>query len=69
MKVKRENLLEELGSIKHCIEMSHSVIEHEKTRKHIIEVLENRILQLEKEVDATISAQDWGKSEHLMDIA
>lgn len=69
MKVKKENLLEELGSIKHCIEMSHANIEHEKTRQHIIEVLEQRILELEKEVDATISAQEFVKSEHLMDVA
>ncbi len=69
MKVKRENLLEELGSIKHCIEMSHSVIEHEKTRQHVIHVLEERICELEKEVDSKISADEYSRTEHLMDVA
>lgn len=41
--------------------MTHSNIDHEKTREYIVRVLENRISELEKEVDAKISAQEFGK--------
>ena len=61
MQVDKENLLEELESIKHCVGMTHSNIDHEKTREYIVRVLENRISELEKEVDAKISAQGFGK--------
>lgn len=68
MEIHKENLLEELQSIKHCIDMTHSNIVHEKTRAHIVEVLEKRIAELQDEVDVTIASQEFSKL-HLMDVA
>lgn len=68
MEIHKENLLEELQSIKHCIGMTHSNIVHEKTRDHIVEVLEKRIAELQDEVDVTIATQEFSKL-HLMDVA
>ena len=68
MEIHKENLLEELQSIKHCIGMTNSNIVHEKTRDHIVEVLEKRIAELQDEVDVTIATQEFSKL-HLMDVA
>lgn len=68
MNISKENLLEELQSIEHCLLMTHENIVHDKTRDYIIEVLERRISELEDEVDATISAEEFG-ADMLMDVA
>lgn len=60
MEIGKENLLEELQSIKHCLDMTNTSIEHQHTREHIVSVLEKRITDLEQEVDRTISAQELG---------
>ena len=36
MKIGKENLLEELQSIKHCLDMTNTNIEHQHTREHIV---------------------------------
>ncbi len=68
MSVSKEILLEELGSAKHCIEMSNKKIGHDVTSDKIVAVLNDRIKELESEVDATISAQEFG-AEMRMDVA
>ena len=56
--MSKEILLEELEAVKHCIEMTNDKIGHDKTRDAIIGVLNNRIAELEEEVDAVIVAQE-----------
>jgi len=68
MSVSKEILLEELGSAKHCIEMTSDKIGHEVTSDKIVAVLNDRIKELESEVDATISAQVLG-ADMRMDVA
>lgn len=68
MNVSHEVLLEELEAVKHYIEFTHDRIDHDATRDKIIAVLNERINDLEKEVDATISAQELG-ADMLMDVA
>ena len=53
-----EVLLEELEAVKHCIEMTNEKIGHDVTRDKIVEVLNNRIAQLESFVDAKIAAEE-----------
>ena len=53
-----EVLLEELEAVKHCIEMTNERIGHDVTRDKIVEVLNNRIAQLESFVDAKIAAEE-----------
>jgi len=54
----KEVLLEELGAVKHCVEMTKSNISNDATRREILQTLDKRIAQLEADVDATISAQE-----------
>ena len=54
----KENLLEELQAVKHCIEMTNEKIGHNTTRDKIVEVLNNRISQLESFVDAKIASEE-----------
>ena len=68
MNVSNEILLEELEAIKHYMEVTNDKIDHDATRDKIIAVLNERINDLEKEVDATISAQELG-AEMMMDVA
>jgi len=68
MNVSKEILLEELEAVKHCIEMTNDNIGHDTTRDRIIAVLNTRIEELEREVDATISAQEFA-AEMSMDVA
>ena len=68
MKIGKENLLEELQSIKHCLDMTNTNIEHLHTREYIVSVLEKRITDLEQEVDRTISAKELGADMN-MDVA
>lgn len=68
MNVSNEILLEELEAVKHYIEVTNDKIDHDATRVKIIAVLNERIDELEKEVDATISAQELG-AEMMMDVA
>lgn len=68
MNVSHEMLLEELEAVKHYIEVTHDQIDHDATRDKIIAVLNERINDLEKEVDATISAQELG-GDMMMDVA
>jgi len=53
-----EVLLEELEAVKNCIEMTNEKIGHNTTRDKIVEVLNNRISQLESLVDAKIAAEE-----------
>ena len=53
-----EVLLEELEAVKHCIEMTNEKIGHDITRDKIVEVLNNRIAQLELFVDAKIASEE-----------
>ena len=68
MNVSKEVFLEELEAVKHCIEMTNDKIGHDKTRDRIVSVLNDRIRELETEVDATIAAQEFG-SDMSMDVA
>ena len=68
MNIGKEVLLEELEAVKHCIEMTNDKIGHDTTRDRIVAVLNERIQQLEAEVDATIAAQEFG-SDMSMDVA
>ena len=68
MNVSKEMLLEELEAVKHYLEVTHEKIDHDVTRDKIIAVLNERINDLEKEVDATISAQELG-ADMMMDVA
>lgn len=68
MKVSNEILLEELEAVKHYIEITNDKIDHDATRDKIIAVLNERIYDLEQEVDTTISAQELG-AEMMMDVA
>lgn len=68
MKVGKEVLLEELEAVKHCIEMTNDRIGHDKTRDRIVAVLNERIAELEAEVDATIAAKEFG-NDATMDVA
>jgi hypothetical protein len=68
MNIGKEVLLEELEAVKHCIEMTNDKIGHDLTRDKIVAVLNNRISQLEAEVDATIAAQEFG-ADMSMDVA
>jgi len=58
MNINQEELLEELESVKHCIEMTHGNIKHKATQKMIISVLDKRIAQLQDQVDAAIATQE-----------
>ena len=68
MKVGKEVLLEELEAVKHCIEMTNDRIGHDKTRDRIVAVLNERIAELEAEVDATIAAKEFS-NDATMDVA
>ena len=68
MNVSNEILLEELEAVKHYIEITNDKIDHDATRDKIIAVLNERIYELEKEVDATLSAQELG-ADMMMDVA
>ena len=68
MNVSNELLLEELEAVKHYMEVTNDKIDHDATRNKIIAVLNERINDLEKEVDATISAQELG-ADMTMDVA
>jgi len=68
MNVSNEILLEELEAVKHYMEVTNDKIDHDATRNKIIAVLNERIDDLEKEVDATISAQELG-ADMMMDVA
>ena len=68
MNVSNEILLEELEAVKNYIEVTNDRIDHDATRDKIIAVLNERIDDLEKEVDATISAQELG-ADMMMDVA
>ena len=68
MNVSKEILLEEFEATKHWIEMTNEKIGHDVTRDKIVAVLNDRIKELEREVDATISAQEFG-AEMRMDVA
>jgi len=68
MNVSNEILLEELEAVKHYMEVTNDKIDHDATRNKIIAVLNERIDDLEKEVDATISAQELG-ADMTMDVA
>ena len=68
MNVSKEILLEELAAAKNCIEMANDKIGHDVTRDKIIDVLNHRITELERGVDATISAQELG-ADMMMDVA
>lgn len=56
--MSKEILLEELEAVKNCIEMTDHNIRDAKTAKKIVAILNNRIAELEEEVDAAIAAQD-----------
>jgi len=68
MNVSKENLLEELEAVKHCIEMTNDKIGHDTTRDRIVSILDGRIRELEAEVDATINAQVFA-ADMSMDVA
>ena len=68
MSVSKEILLEELGAAKHCIEMVNDKIGYDVTSDKIVAVLNDRIKELESEVDATISAKEFG-ADMRMDVA
>ena len=68
MNVSNEIMLEELEAVRHYMEVTNDKIDHDATREKIIAVLNERINDLEKEVDATISAQELG-ADMLMDVA
>ena len=56
--MSKEVLLEELEAVKHCIEMTNDKIGHDVTRDKIVDVLNNRIAELEKFVDAKIASEE-----------
>jgi len=68
MNDNNEMLLEELEAVKNYIDVTHDRIDHDATRDKIIAVLNDRIRDLENEVDATISAQELG-ADMMMDVA
>ncbi|MGV6827391.1 MAG: hypothetical protein ACWA5Q_10485 [bacterium] len=68
MNVSNEILLEELEAVKHYMEVTNDKIDHDATRDKIIAVLNERINDLQEDVDATISAQELG-AEMMMDVA
>lgn len=68
MNDSKEILLEELQAAKYCIEMASDKIGHDVTRDKIVAVLNDRIKELERDVDATISAQVLG-ADMMMDVA
>jgi hypothetical protein len=68
MNVSKEILLEELEAAKHCIEMTNDKIGHDVTRDKIVAVLNDRIKELEREVDTAISAEELGGN-MMMDVA
>ena len=68
MNVSNEILLEELEAVKHYIEITNDKIDHDVTRDKIMAVLNDRIHDLESEVDSTISAQELG-ADMMMDVA
>lgn len=59
MNVGKEVLLEELEAVKNCIEMTYDKIEHDVTRDRIVNVLSERISELQSEVDAVIAAKEF----------
>jgi len=56
--MNKEELLEELGAVKHCIEMTKTNITDDSTRREILQTLDKRIAQLESDVDAKIAAEE-----------
>ena len=58
--MSKEVLLEELQSVKHCIEMTKDNISDANTQRDILQTLDKRIAQLEVEVDAKIDAEELG---------
>ena len=56
--MNKEELLEELGAVKHCIEMTKTNIADDSTRREILQTLDKRISQLESDVDAKIAAEE-----------
>lgn len=57
MNINKEELLEELEAVKHCIEMTHDRIDHAGTRVSIVNTLNKRIKSLEEEIDAKLAAE------------
>ena len=57
MEINKEELLEELEAVKHCIEMTHDNIEHTGTRVAIVNTLNKRIKSLEEEIDAKLATE------------
>ena len=57
MEINKEELLEELEAVKHCIEMTHDNIEHADTRVAIVNTLNKRIKSLEEEIDAKLATE------------
>ena len=68
MNVSNEILLEELEAVKYYIEVTNDKIAHDVTRDKIIAILNERIHELEEDVDSTISAQKFG-ADMMMDVA
>ncbi len=65
MSTSKENLLKELQSVKHCVDMTHTNIDHEQTREYIVNVLEKRVTELE----ANIAAKEFAAGMRIMDVA
>ncbi len=65
MSTSKENLLKELQSVKHCVDMTHSNIDHDQARKYIVNILEKRTAKLE----AHIAAKEFAAGMHIMDVA
>jgi len=57
VEINKEELLEELEAVKHCIEMTHDNIEHGATRVSIVNALNKRIKSLEEEIDAKLATE------------
>lgn len=68
MNVSNEILLEDLEAVRHYIKGTNDEIHHNAARDKIMTVLNERINDLEREVDATISAQELG-ADMMMDVA
>lgn len=56
----KEILLEELQSVKHCIEMTKQNISDPTTAERILAILGDRISKLESDVDAKIASEEFG---------
>ena len=56
--MNNEELLEELEAVKNCIDMTNEHIGHNKTRDDIVDILNNRIAELQETVDAKIASEE-----------